>query len=633
MPNSKEYKLLNTIESPADLKKLEISQLPQLCEELRSFIIDVLSSNPGHLASSLGTVEITVALHYVYNLPYDRIVWDVGHQAYSHKILTGRRERFCTNRKFKGLAPFPSPAESEYDSFVSGHASNSISAALGMAVADRLNGNSKRKIVAFIGDGALTGGLAFEGLNNMSSSPNDTMIVLNDNEMAIDPVVGGLSHYLTQITTSRYYNKLRYKGYLLLRKMGLMKNAGRMVAFNNSVKSLLVRQHNIFESLNIRYFGPVDGHDVVELVRILNAIKDFGGPKVLHIKTVKGKGSLQAENAPTIWHAPGLFDENTGQRKTTDTVHQPPLYQDVFGNTLVELAEKNDKIVGVTPAMPTGCSMNILGNRYPDRMFDVGIAEGHAVTFSAGMAKEGLLPFCNIYSTFAQRAYDNIIHDVAIQKLNMVICLDRAGIVGNDGVTHHGLFDIAALRCIPNLTLASPFDEKELRNMLFTAQLPEKGTFVIRYPRGRSEHEDWRCEFQEIPVGKGVCVKNGDDLAVLSFGPIGNRALEAITETEKTSGKTIALYNMRFAKPLDEELLREVARKFEKIVTIEDGMLAGGFGSAVSEFFEDNHLENKIKRLGVPDHFVEHGSVSELYQTVGLDKTSLCNLFEDICRS
>jgi 1-deoxy-D-xylulose-5-phosphate synthase len=415
--------------------------------------------------------------------------------------------------------------------------------------------------------------------------------------------------------------------------MGLMKNAGRMVAFNNSVKSLLVRQHNIFESLNIRYFGPVDGHDVVELVRILNAIKDFGGPKVLHIKTVKGKGFLQAENAPTIWHAPGLFDENTGQRKTADTVHQPPLYQDVFGNTLVELAEKNDKIVGVTPAMPTGCSMNILDNRYPDRMFDVGIAEGHAVTFSAGMAKEGLLPFCNIYSTFAQRAYDNIIHDVAIQKLNMVICLDRAGIVGNDGVTHHGLFDIAALRCIPNLTLASPFDEKELRNMLFTAQLPEKGTFVIRYPRGRSEHEDWRCEFQEIPVGKGVCVKNGDDLAVLSFGPIGNRALEAITETEKTSGKTIALYNMRFAKPLDEELLCEVARKFEKIVTIEDGMLAGGFGSAVSEFFEDNHLENKIKRLGVPDHFVEHGSVSELYQTVGLDKTSLCNLFEDMCRS
>lgn len=631
MQNSKEYKLLNQINSPADLKKLEISQLPQLCDELRAFIIDALSCNPGHFASSLGVVELTVALHYVYNMPYDRIVWDVGHQAYGHKILTGRRERFDTNRKFKGISPFPSPAESEYDSFVSGHASNSISAALGMAVANRLQGDTKRKIVAVIGDGSLTGGLSFEGLNNMSSSQNDTMIVLNDNEMAIDPVVGGLSHYLTQITTSHFYNKLRYKGYILLRKVGLLKDSKGLIKFHNSVKSLLARQKsNIFECLNIRYFGPVDGHDVKELVRILTTIKDFEGPKVLHIKTVKGKGFEQAENAPTIWHAPGVFDENTGERKISNNEHQPPLYQDVFGKTLVELAEKNEKIVGVTPAMPTGCSMNLLGQKFPNRMFDVGIAEGHAVTFSAGMAKEGLIPFCNIYSSFAQRAYDNIIHDAALQKLNMVICLDRAGLVGNDGATHHGVFDIPALRCIPNLTIASPMNECELRNMLYTAQMPRKGVFVIRYPRGRAENEDWQHSFDEIPVGKGVCVKQGDDLAILSFGPLGNRAFEAIAEVEKSTAKTIALYNMRFVKPIDEALLNEIASKFKTVITIEDGALKGGFGSAVMEFFEDNNQNVQVHRMGIPDGFVEHGSVSELYQLVGLDKQSIIKTIKEI---
>jgi 1-deoxy-D-xylulose-5-phosphate synthase len=613
--------LLSKIDSPKDLKKLSEDQLVQVCDELRQFIIDELSANPGHFASSLGVVELTVALHYVYNTPYDRIVWDVGHQAYGHKILTGRRDVFHTNRKLNGLSPFPSPDESEYDSFIAGHASNSISAALGMAVADRMKNEKNRKTVAVIGDGSLTGGLAFEGLNNMSSNPNDTLIILNDNEMAIDPVVGGLSHYLVQITTSHLYNKLRYKAYSFLKKIKIFKGNERegIIMFNNSIKSLLSREHNIFEGLNIRYFGPVDGHDVKQLVRILRTIKNFEGPKVLHIKTVKGKGFIPAEQSATEWHAPGVFNKETGERTVSpQTTNTPPLFQDVFGYTLLELAQQNDKIIGVTPAMPSGCSLSIMGKEMPHRVFDVGIAEGHSVTFSAGMAKEGMLPFCNIYSSFSQRAYDNIIHDVAIQKLNMVICLDRAGLVGHDGATHHGIFDMAFLRCVPNLTIASPLNEIELRNLMFTAQLPNKGPFVIRYPRGKGVITDWKKPFEEIEVGKGVCLKQGTDIAVLSIGPLGNVVTKAIVEAEKNNC-SVAHYDMRFIKPIDEKILHEVGQKFKKVITVEDGVIQGGFGTAVLEFMSENGYQISLKRLGIPDKFIEHGTVDELYHLIGLD--------------
>ncbi|MDL2262151.1 1-deoxy-D-xylulose-5-phosphate synthase [Bacteroidales bacterium OttesenSCG-928-I21] len=625
MPENQES-LLKKINSPDDLKKLNVNQLEQLSKELRQFIIDELCCNPGHFASSLGVIELTVALHYVYNTPYDRIVWDVGHQAYGHKILTGRRDNFHTNRKFKGVAPFPTPSESEYDSFISGHASTSISAALGMAVADNLK-NEKRKIVAVIGDGSLTGGLAFEGLNNMSSYPNDTLIILNDNEMAIDPVVGGLSDYLVHITTSRLYNKVRYKGYRALKKLRMIKEneKSRIIMFNNSMKSLLSREHNIFEGLNIRYFGPVDGHDVKQLVRILRTIKDFKGPKVLHIKTIKGKGFEPAEKEATLWHAPGIFDKKTGIRTDTiKNIQTPPLFQDVFGYTLLELAEKNDKIVGITPAMPTGCSMNIMSEKLPHRVFDVGIAEGHSVTFSAGMAKEGLMPFCNIYSSFSQRAYDNIIHDVATQKLNMVICLDRAGLVGPDGKTHHGAFDMAFLRPIPELTIASPLNETELRNLMYTAQLPDKGPFVIRYPRGKGVLMDWIKPLEEIEIGTGVCLKEGNDIAVLTIGPIGNVAAKAIKEAEKENESlSAAHYDIRFLKPLDEKMLHEIGKKFKKIITIEDGAVTGGLGTAVLEFLSENSYCVNIKRLGIPDDFIEHGSVEELHQMLGLDADSI----------
>jgi len=616
------YPLLNTINYPSDLRKLKECQLEQLCVELRQFLIDELSCNPGHFGSSLGVVELTVALHYVFETPHDRIVWDVGHQAYGHKILTGRRNVFKTNRKFNGISGFPSPKESQYDSFVAGHASTSISAGLGMSIADAMLGE-KRQVIAVIGDGSLTGGLAFEGLNNASVSPNNLLIVLNDNNMSIDKNVGGLSQYLMEITTSRTYNRIRYKVYRAFEKIGLMNESKRksLLRFSNSIKNLLIGgNQNIFESLSIRYFGQVDGHDVLQLVKILNDIKDFKGPKVLHIKTKKGKGFAPAENAATEWHAPGLFNKETGERivNTTKGTKEPPLYQDVFGETLLELAKVNDKIVGVTPAMPTGCSMNILMKEMPDRAFDVGIAEGHAVTFSAGLAKEGLLPFCNVYSSFMQRAYDQVIHDVALQNLNVVFCLDRAGLVGADGPTHHGNFDLAYFRVVPNLTIASPINEEELRNMMYTAQLPNKGPFVIRYPRGNGVLVDWQTPMKELPIGKGVCLKEGKDIAVLSIGNIGNTVAKAI-ELLGSDSKKVAHYDMRFLKPIDEEMLHDIASKFKKVITVENGTIKGGLGSAVLEFFADNNYLLSVTRLGLPDEFIQHGSNDELFKMLRLD--------------
>ncbi len=627
MDNQKEYRYLTQINSPQDLRKLKTEELPEVCQELRKDIINELSHNPGHFASSLGVVELTVALHYVFNTPYDRIVWDVGHQAYGHKILTGRREQFCTNRKFKGIRPFPSPFESEYDTFTSGHASNSISAALGMAVAANMH-KENRKIIAVIGDGAMSGGLAFEGLNNASSTPNDLLIILNDNNMSIDRSVGGMKQYLLHLNTNSLYNRIRFCLSNTLSDWGILnaKRKNSILRFNNSLKSMLSQQQNIFEGLNIRYFGPVDGHNVEELIRTLSDIKDMKGPKLLHIHTVKGKGFKPAEKSATIWHAPGLFDKDTGERIIKDAEGLPPRFQDVFGETLVELAEKNEKIVGVTPAMPTGCSMNLMMEKMPDRAFDVGIAEGHAVTFSCGMAKDGLLPFCNIYSSFAQRAYDNIIHDMALSNLDMVLCLDRAGLVGEDGPTHHGAFDLAYLRPIPNLTICSPYDEKELRRMMYTAQLPSMGPFVIRYPRGRGRLTEWHCPLEKVEVGTARKLKPGKDLAVLTIGPIGNLAADAIEKAEKElSGVQIAHYDMRFLKPIDEKALLEIAQTFDKIITLENGTRKGGLGSAVLEFMADNGFTPQVKVLGLPDEFVEHGSVPELLRLTGLDTDSIYN--------
>lgn len=621
------HDLLKRIDSPGDLRELPVSLLPEVCSELRDMIIDELSRNPGHLGSNLGSIELTVAVHYVFNTPYDRIVWDVGHQAYSHKILTGRRDRFCTNRKLNGLCPFPSPAESEYDTFTCGHASNSISAALGMAVAAAGKGEDDRHVVAVIGDGSMSGGLAFEGLNNVSSIPNNLLIILNDNNMAIDRSVGGMKQYLLNLHTSEGYNRFRN---LLSRKLynwGVLNEERRksLIRFNNSLKSMLMQQQNIFEGLNIRYFGIVDGHDVGALVRVLKEIKDMKGPKLLHVHTRKGKGYGPAEESATVWHAPGLFDKETGERIVKDTEGQPPLFQEVFGNTLLELARQNDKIVGVTPAMPTGCSMNILMKEMPGRAFDVGIAEGHAVTFSGGMAKEGLLPFCNIYSSFMQRAYDNVIHDVAIQKLNVVLCLDRAGLVGEDGPTHHGVFDLAYLRPVPNLTIASPYDEHELRKLMYTAQLPGKGPFVIRYPKGRGVLVDWECPLEEIEVGRGRKMKDGTELAVITLGPVGNDAARALARAEQDTGLSVAHYDLRFLKPLDQNMLHEIGRNFKRIVTVEDGVLMGGMGSAVLEFMSDNGYAPNVKRLGIPDCFVQHGTVQELRKICGIDETGIYN--------
>ena len=617
--------LLNSINIPSDLRKLHVSQLPELCAELRKDIIKELSSNPGHLASSLGVVELTVALHYVYDTPYDRIVWDVGHQAYGHKILTGRRERFCTNRKLGGLRPFPFPDESEYDSFCCGHASNSISAALGMAVAAHMHGDD-RKVVAVIGDGAMSGGLAFEGLNNASSTPNDMLVILNDNNMSIDKSVGGMRKYLLDLTTNSTYNDVRNRLSKRLTKWGWLNEKSKrgIQRFNNSIKSFLSRQQNMFEGMDFRYFGPCDGHDVKELVRILRTIKDMTGPKILHIHTIKGKGYEPAEKDATLWHAPGKFNEDTGERIDANPSSPcPPRFQEVFGHTLLELARQNKKIVGVTPAMPTGCSMNIMMAEMPNRTFDVGIAEGHAVTFSGGMAKEGMLPFCNIYSSFMQRAYDNIIHDAAIMRLNLVLCLDRAGLVGEDGATHHGAFDLAFLRPIPNITIASPYDEHELRRLMYTAQLPDKGTFVIRYPRGRGSLVDWRCPLEQIEVGKGRKLRDGSMMAVLTLGPIGTEAAKAIDQAEKDKGLSIAHYDMRFLKPIDTDLLHEALSKFQHIITIEDGVRKGGLGSEVLEFMSEHGYHNNVTVLGLPDAFVEHGKVSELRQTVGIDSKGI----------
>lgn len=626
MEERPEYELLNRINSPADLRCMRPELLPQVCDELRHDIIDELACNSGHFASSLGAVELTVALHYVFNTPDDRIVWDVGHQAYAHKILTGRRERFSTNRHFHGLAPFPTPKESEYDTFTCGHASNSISAALGMSVAALREDRPERKVVAVIGDGSMSGGLAFEGLNNASTTPNNLLIILNDNNMSIDRSVGGLKQYLLQLHTSSAYNRLRFRLSQWATRHGMLGDARRqsILRFNNAVKSLLQGQQNIFEGLNIRYFGLVDGHDVGQLVRVLRDIKDMRGPKLLHVHTVKGKGFGPAEKAPSEWHAPGRFDPDQGIRLVEDTSGRPPRFQDVFGQTLVELAEANPAIVGVTPAMATGCSMNMLMAAMPDRAFDVGIAEGHAVTFSSGMAKDGLIPFCNIYSAFAQRAYDNIIHDAAILDLPVVLCLDRAGLVGEDGPTHHGAFDLAALRPVPNVTVASPYDEHELRRLMFTAQLPGHGFFVIRYPRGRGYLRDWHCPLSEVPVGRGRKLREGRDLAVVTLGPIGHAAAEAIARVEAeraAEGRpvTVAHYDLRFLKPLDTELLDEVGRTFRRVVTVEDGVRAGGMGSAVLEYFADHGCEVRVERLGLPDQFVEHGDLASLHHLVGID--------------
>ena len=614
------YELLSKIDYPADLRKLDINQLPQLCDELRQDIIDEVSVNPGHFASSLGVVEITVALHYVFNTPDDRIVWDVGHQAYGHKILTGRRRQFCTNRMLHGIRPFPSPAESPYDTFPCGHASNSISAALGMAVAAKVEGNG-RHVAAVIGDGAMSGGLAFEGLNNVSSTPNNLLIILNDNDMSIDRAVGGMEKYLLNLDTNETYNRLRFKASRWLHSKGSLNDNRRkgLIRLNNALKSVLSHQQNIFEGMNIRYFGPFDGHDVKEVVRVLRQLKDMTGPKLLHLHTIKGKGYKPAEESATVWHAPGKFDPKTGERIVDSSDGRPPKYQDVFGHTLLELAERNPKIVGVTPAMPTGCSMNIMMKAMPDRTFDVGIAEGHAVTFSAGMAKDGLIPFCNIYSSFSQRAYDNIIHDMALPGYHVVLCLDRAGLVGKDGPTHHGAFDMAFLRAVPNLTIASPMDEHELRKMMYTAQLPDKGGFVIRYPRGRGVHADWRCALEELPVGRGRLISPGRHVAVLTIGPIGNDVADVIASMDEKP----AHYDMRFLKPIDEQLLREVAENYERIVTVEDGVRNGGLGSAVMEWLNDNGYLKPVTRLGLPDKFVEHGTIEELREIVGLDKESI----------
>ena len=625
MDKDLDYKYLPHIDLPADLRRLRPEELPAVCEELRKRIIDELADNPGHFASSLGVVELTVALHYVMDTPEDRIVWDVGHQAYGHKILTGRRDRFSTNRKLGGIRPFPSPKESEYDTFACGHASNSISAALGMSLAALQSENPQRRVVAVIGDGSMSGGLAFEGLNNASDTPNNLLIILNDNNMSIDHSVGGLKEYLLHLQTNSFYNRLRFKLSQKLSSWGWLNDSRRrsILRFNNSLKAFLSNQQNIFEGMNIRYFGPANGHDVVELVRILRGIKDMKGPRLLHIHTVKGKGFEPAEKHATVWHAPGKFDKENGVRLEEKRPDEPPRYQDVFGETLLELARENEKIVGVTPAMATGCSMNILMDAMPHRAFDVGIAEGHAVTFSAGMAKDGLLPFCNIYSSFAQRAYDNIIHDVALLGLNVVLCFDRAGLVGEDGPTHHGAFDLSALRPLPNLTIASPYDEHELRRLMATAAQKDMGTFVIRYPRGRGRLTDWRCPLEPLPVGKGRRLKDGKDVAVLTLGPIGNVAADAIAEAEKESSVSVAHYDMRFLKPLDTALLDEVGSRFKRVVTVEDGARIGGLGSAVLEYFADQGIKADVVRLGLPDNFVEHGKPEELYRIVGLDKESI----------
>lgn len=623
--NKDNYPILSNINSPEDLRKLDIADLTLLCEDLRKFMIYSLAQNPGHFASSMGAVEITVALHYVFNTPYDRIVWDVGHQAYSHKLLTGRIEQFCTSRKFNGISGFPNPEESEYDSFIAGHASNSISAGLGMSIASRIKNDEKnRNIVAVIGDASIGGGLAFEGLNNASINKNNLLIILNDNDMAIDQSVGALGDYMAHINTSASYNKIRYNIYKLLKRLHLIddKHKGMILRFNNSLKALLTSQQNIFEGLNIRYFGPFDGHDIERIVRVLNDIKDMEGPKILHLRTVKGKGFEPAEKDPTVWHAPGKFDPETGERSKSNSANSPLKYQDVFGKTLVELAEQNKKIVGVTAAMPSGTSMNMMQKAFPDRTFDVGIAEGHAVTFSAGLAKEGLKPFCAIYSTFLQRAYDAIINDVAILKLPVTFCIDRAGLVGEDGVTHQGAFDLAYMRCVPNMTIAAPMNEHWLRNLMYTVQSADYGPFTIRYPRGNGALIYWDCPMHKIDIGKGVKLNDGDNVAILSLGHIGNNVAKLIQEL-KIDGVNVAHYDMVFLKPIDKDILNEVASKYKNVITVEDGTVLGGLGSVVMEWFNEHGYSVNVKKVGIPDMFIPHGTIPELYKLCKMDNESI----------
>lgn len=630
--STKQQELLNRINNPEDLRQLKPNQLPQLCKELRQDIIQEVSCNPGHFAASLGTVELTVALHYVFNTPYDRIVWDVGHQAYGHKILTGRRQAFATNRKLGGIRPFPSPLESEYDTFACGHASNSISAALGMAVAAQLKGETDRCVIAVIGDGSMSGGLAFEGLNNVSCTPNDLLIILNDNNMSIDDSVGGMKEYLMNLNTTGTYNYIRHKASKVLKKIGLMNEDRRkaLIRLGNSLKSTIAQQQNIFEGMNIRYFGPINGHDVENLIRVLKQLKQMNGPKILHLHTTKGKGFKPAEEDPATWHATSKFDPNTGERIDENKAGMPLKYQEVFGKTLVELANSNPRIVGITPAMLSGSSMSMLMEAMPQRTFDVGIAEGHAATFAGGLAKEGLQPFCSIYSSFMQRAYDNIVHDIALLNLPVVLCLDRAGLVGEDGPTHHGALDMAILRSVPNLTIASPLNEHEMRRLMYTAQLPDKGSFVIRYPRGRGELTDWQCPLEEVPVGKGQKLKDGTDLAILSIGPIGNTVGRAIRQAEDARHSGIAHYDLRFLKPLDEELLMEVGSRFPRIITVEDGAITGGMGSAVLEFMNAHGFTPHIRHIGIPDHFVEHGRVSELHHLCGMDEAGILSAIREM---
>jgi 1-deoxy-D-xylulose-5-phosphate synthase len=625
--------LLKSINSPDDLKKLNKAQLPQVCDELRQYIIDVVSVHGGHFGASLGVVELTVALHYIFNTPYDQLVWDVGHQAYGHKILTGRRDNFPTNRKYKGLSGFPKRSESEYDTFGVGHSSTSISAALGMAMASHYRGETDRQHVAIIGDGAMTAGMAFEAMNHAGIEKSNVLIILNDNCMSIDPNVGALKEYLTDITTSQTYNKIRDDFWNALGKLPIGKRFSRQMAskFEASLKGLISKSSNLFEALKLRYFGPIDGHNITKLADTLKDLRDIPGPKLLHIKTVKGKGYDVAEKEQTKWHAPGLFDKITGEiyKKRFD-LPQPPKYQDVFGHTIIELAEQNHKIMGVTPAMPSGCSLKYMMEKMPHRAFDVGICEQHAVTLSAGLATQGMKVFCNIYSTFMQRAYDQVIHDVAIQNLPVVFCLDRAGLVGEDGPTHHGAYDIAYMRCIPNLIVSAPMNESELRNLMYTAQLDStKSPFVIRYPRGEGVKPEWKTEMKEIPIGKGRKLKDGEDIAILSFGHPGNFAASAIRDV-KAEGINVGHYDMRFVKPIDEELLHEVFSKYNKIITVEDGTIVGGFGSAVLEFMATNNYAATVKILGIPDKIIEHGSPKELYNEIGIDINHIADVIREM---
>jgi 1-deoxy-D-xylulose-5-phosphate synthase len=620
-------KLLSKINSPDDLKKLPILELIQVSNELRQFIIDVVCEHPGHFGASLGVVELSVALHYVFNTPYDQIVWDVGHQAYGHKILTGRRDQFHTNRKLNGITGFPNRFESVYDAFGVGHSSTSISAALGLAVGSQKKKEKTRQVVAVIGDGALTGGLAFEGLNNAGVQKTNLLVILNDNDMAIDPNVGAFKEYLVDITTSKAYNKLKDDVWHMLGKLNRFgPNTQALIQkIDNGIKSILMKQSNFFESMNFRYFGPVDGHDVVYLAKVLEDLKTIPGPKILHVKTIKGKGFKQAELDQTTWHAPGPFDKNTGEIiKGTNTKPIPPKFQDVFGHTLLELAKQNEKIVGITPAMPSGCSLNIMMEAMPDRTFDVGIAEQHAVTFSAGLAAQELIPFCNIYSSFMQRAYDQVIHDVALQKLQVVFCLDRGGLVGADGPTHHGAYDIPFMRCIPNMIVAAPMDEIELRNMMYTAQLKNKGPFSIRYPRGRGVITDWKQPFEEIEIGKSRTIREGKDIAILTIGNTG-MFLNEIRERLEELHIDYAHYDMRFVKPIDEKILHHIFKRFKKVITVEDGTIVGGFGSAVLEFMSENGYTSQLVRMGIPDSFVEQGTPEQQHALCGYGPEGILN--------